>query len=118
MHADESAAVSFAATVDAFREPDGRTRAAREVSCLTLDATGPSHVVRDWGGLMSVMGGNVSVYEEVCEEARAQAFAKMIRHAEALGADGIIGMRYDATEFSASVTEVLASGTAVKLAKV
>ena len=69
------------------------------------------------GGLRSVIGGNVSVYEEVCEEARAQAFAKMVSHAQALGADGIIGMRYDATEFSASVTEVLAYGTAVKFTK-
>src|SRR5262249_38754338 len=68
------------------------------------------------GALSSLVGGNVRAYEEVCEEARLQAFTRMVRHAAELGADGIVAMRYDATEFSQNVTEVLAYGTAVKLA--
>jgi len=51
----------------------------------------------------------------VCEAARQDAFRRMVRHAEDKGADAVIGMRYDATEFAEGVTEVLAYGTAVKL---
>jgi uncharacterized protein YbjQ (UPF0145 family) len=67
------------------------------------------------GSFKSLVGGNVRSYELVCEEARSQAFTRMVEHARQLGADGIIAMRYDATEFMAGVTEVLAYGTAVKL---
>jgi uncharacterized protein YbjQ (UPF0145 family) len=67
------------------------------------------------GGLKSMVGGNVSEFETVCEEARAHAFGRMAEHAREMGADGIIGMRYDATEFMQGTTEVLAYGTAVKL---
>ena len=69
------------------------------------------------GGLKSIFGGNISEYEKVCEKARDEAFNRMIAHAQQLGADGIVGMRYDATEFIQGSTEVLAYGTAVKLAK-
>ena len=68
------------------------------------------------GAFSSFFGGNVRAFEEVCEEARNQAFARMVEHAEEMGADGIVAMRYDATEFSQNITEVLAYGTAVKLA--
>jgi uncharacterized protein YbjQ (UPF0145 family) len=68
------------------------------------------------GAVASIFGGNVRAYEEVCDAARKQAFHRMVEHAEELGADGIIGMRYDATEFAQNITEVLAYGTAVKLA--
>jgi uncharacterized protein YbjQ (UPF0145 family) len=67
------------------------------------------------GGLKSIAGGNIEEFTAVCEEARVEAFNRMVHHAEAIGADAIIGMRYDATEFSQSATEVLAYGTAVKL---
>jgi uncharacterized protein YbjQ (UPF0145 family) len=67
------------------------------------------------GGLKSIVGGNVESYAQVCEEARNHAFERMVRHAEEIDADAIIAMRYDATEFMAGVTEVLAYGTAVKL---
>lgn len=67
------------------------------------------------GGLKSIFGGNISEFESVCERARADAFQRMVEHANEVGADGIIAMRYDATEFSQGVTEVLAYGTAVKL---
>ena len=69
------------------------------------------------GGLKSLMGGNISQFSKVCEAARQQAFDLMVQHAQELGADAIIGMRYDATEFAQGATEVLAYGTAVKLAR-
>ena len=67
------------------------------------------------GGLKSIVGGNIDSYAEVCDKARQDAYDLMVRQASKLGADAIIGMRYDATEFSQSATEVLAYGTAVKL---
>jgi len=67
------------------------------------------------GGLKSIRGGNIEEWSQVCEAARQEAFNRMISHAQAIGADAIIGMRYDATEFSQGATEVLAYGTAVKL---
>lgn len=69
------------------------------------------------GGLKSLFGGNISEYEKVCEEARQEAMKRMVLHAQQIGADAVIGMRYDATEFMQGSTEVLAYGTAVKLAK-
>src|SRR5437879_4997480 len=67
------------------------------------------------GAFSSILGGNIRAYEEVCEDARAQAFARMVEHAEERHADAVVAMRYDATEFASGVTEVLAYGTAVKL---
>lgn len=67
------------------------------------------------GGLASIFGGNIRAYEEVCEQARSEAFARMVTHAQEKGADAILAMRYDATEFAPGITEVLAYGTAVKL---
>ena len=69
------------------------------------------------GGLKSIVGGNIEAYAEVCEAARQDAFRRMVRHADDKGADAIIGMRYDATEFAEGVTEVLAYGTAVTLTR-
>jgi uncharacterized protein YbjQ (UPF0145 family) len=67
------------------------------------------------GGVARIFGGNIRAYEEVCERARSEAYARMVEHAQDKDADGVIAMRYDATEFGQSVTEVLAYGTAVKL---
>jgi uncharacterized protein YbjQ (UPF0145 family) len=67
------------------------------------------------GGLKSLGGGNIEEFAHVCENARVEAFNRMVTHANSIGADAIIGMRYDATEFSQGSTEVLAYGTAVKL---
>ena len=61
------------------------------------------------------VGGNIESYAQVCDAARQQAFERMVQHAEDLGADAVIGMRYDATEFTQGATEVLAYGTAVQL---
>jgi uncharacterized protein YbjQ (UPF0145 family) len=60
-----------------------------------------------------IAGGNISLYTELCEKARIEAFEIMVSHAVALGATGIIGVRYDATEIAAGVSEVLCYGTAV-----
>lgn len=67
------------------------------------------------GGLKALGGGNIEEWTRVCEAARQEAFARMIAHAQEIGADAIIAMRYDATEFTQGSTEVLAYGTAVKL---
>ena len=69
------------------------------------------------GGLRSLGGGNIPEYVAVCEEARQHAYELMVQHANETGADAIIAVRYDATEFSQGSTEVLAYGTAVKLQK-
>ncbi len=69
------------------------------------------------GAFKSLAGGNIEEYVEVCEAARRDAFRAMMDQAEAIGAHAVVGMRYDATEFSQGVTEVLAYGTAVRLAR-
>jgi uncharacterized protein YbjQ (UPF0145 family) len=66
-------------------------------------------------GLQMIFGGNISIYTELCEQARQDAFRIMVDHARALHANAIIGMRYDATEIAQGVTEVLAYGTAVRV---
>lgn len=70
------------------------------------------------GALENVFGGNIKAYDSVCEEARKEAAERMVRHAQDLAADAVLGMRYDATEFSPGITEVLAYGTAVRLVKI
>jgi uncharacterized protein YbjQ (UPF0145 family) len=65
------------------------------------------------GNLQSVFGGKLSVYVELAETARQEAFDHMVQHAEQGGANAIIGMRYDANEIMDGITEVLAYGTAV-----
>ena len=65
------------------------------------------------GGLQSLFGGNITIYTQLCEQARGQTYDEMCQHARALGANAIIGMRYDATEIMAGLTEVLCYGTAV-----
>ena len=67
------------------------------------------------GGLRSVFGGNIIEYTRVCEAARQEAFDLMVAHGIERGAHAIVGMRYDATEFTNGATEVLAYGTAVTL---
>ena len=67
------------------------------------------------GGLQQIMGGNIESYAEVCEDAREEAYKRMVQHAVDKGADAVISMRDDATEFAQGVTEVLAYGTAVTL---
>ena len=63
--------------------------------------------------LQSLFGGNITLLTSLCETARSEAFDLMIQHAREMGANAVIGTRYDATEVMAGVTEVLAYGTAV-----
>jgi uncharacterized protein YbjQ (UPF0145 family) len=70
------------------------------------------------GGFQTIFGGNITVYTELCEHARSEAFALMVQHAQQIGANAIIGMRYDANEVMDGVTEVLAYGTAVFVEKI
>jgi uncharacterized protein YbjQ (UPF0145 family) len=65
------------------------------------------------GSLQTVFGGNITLFSELCERTRAEAFELMVGHAEELGANAIVGIRYDATELMQGVTEVLCYGTAV-----
>jgi uncharacterized protein YbjQ (UPF0145 family) len=66
-----------------------------------------------FGGLQSLFGGNITIYTELCEQARDETYRDMVRHARALGANAIVAVRYDATELMAGLTEVLCYGTAV-----
>ncbi len=70
------------------------------------------------GGLQTIFGGNITIYTELCEHARQEAFDLMMQHADQMGANAIIGVRYDANEVMDGVTEVLAYGTAVVVEKV
>jgi uncharacterized protein YbjQ (UPF0145 family) len=65
--------------------------------------------------LQTLAGGNITLYTELCEKAREDAFRLMLEHAAAMGANALVGVRYDANEVAAGVTEVLAYGTAVKV---
>ena len=67
--------------------------------------------------LETVFGGNITMFAELCEKTRLDSFNKMIRHAEELGANAVIGVRYDATEIMQGVSEVLCYGTAVVVEK-
>jgi len=69
-------------------------------------------------GIQTLFGGNISLLQELCEKARQEAFLLMMSHASELGANAVIGMRYDANEVMSGVTEVLAYGTAVVVEKV
>ncbi len=71
-------------------------------------------VVGSFGaGVPQIFGGNISIYTELCEQARQEAFELMMQHAQQIGANAVLGMRYDANEISDGVAEVLAYGTAV-----
>jgi uncharacterized protein YbjQ (UPF0145 family) len=68
-------------------------------------------------GLQTIVGGNITLLSELCEKTRENAFELMIQHAAQMGANAIIGVRYDATEVMQGVTEVLCYGTAVVVEK-
>lgn len=71
-------------------------------------------VVGNFGAsIQSIFGGNITIYTNLCEQARREAYEQMAAHAAALGANGIVGVRYDATELMPGITEVLCYGTAV-----
>lgn len=64
-------------------------------------------------GLQTLLGGNITILTELCEKTREDAFELMLTHASEMGANAVVGFRYDATEIMQGVTEVLAYGTAV-----
>ncbi|MFP5039939.1 YbjQ family protein [Parasediminibacterium sp. JCM 36343] len=70
------------------------------------------------GGFMTLFGGKSSIYTELCENAREEAYQLMIQHGKEMGCNAIINMRYDANEVMDGVTEVLAYGTAVVVEKI
>lgn len=67
--------------------------------------------------LHTLIGGNITLFTELCEKTRSEAFEMMVQHAEEIGANAVIGVRYDATEIMSGVTEVLCYGTAVVVEK-
>ena len=71
-------------------------------------------VIGNFGAsIQSIFGGNISLYTSLCERAREDAFNLMLQHAGELGANAVVGVRYDATEIAPGITEVLCYGTAV-----
>jgi uncharacterized protein YbjQ (UPF0145 family) len=70
------------------------------------------------GGIQTLFGGNITIFTELCENARQEAYELMLQHADQMGANAIIGMRYDANDVMDGVTEVLAYGTAVVMERV
>ena len=65
------------------------------------------------GSVQAFFGGNITVYTELCDHARSEAFDLMLEHAQQMGANAVIGIRYDANDVMEGITEVLAYGTAV-----
>jgi uncharacterized protein YbjQ (UPF0145 family) len=83
----------------------------RGITCRSRSAIG-----QFGAGIQQIFGGNITLYTELAEQARREAYELMIEHAVQIGANAIIGVRYDATEIVPGVTEVLAYGTAVVVA--
>jgi len=89
-------------------------RIARELGTVRGIVVRSRSVVGNIGaGLQTLFGGDITIYTELCEHARQDAFERMCAHASGLGANAVIGVRYDATDIAAGVTEVLCYGTAV-----
>lgn len=68
-------------------------------------------------GIQSIFGGNITLYTQLCERARKDSFEMLLKHAEEIGGNAIIGVRYDATEIAGGITEVICYGTAVVVKK-
>ncbi|MBK7632019.1 MAG: YbjQ family protein [Ignavibacteriales bacterium] len=68
-------------------------------------------------GIQTIFGGNISLFTELCEKSRSEAFDMMVEHAQQIGGNALVGVRYDTTELMSGVTEVLCYGTAVVLEK-
>lgn len=68
-------------------------------------------------GFQTLFGGNITLFSNLCEKTREEAFVLMLEHAEQIGANAVVGIRYDATEIMQGVTEVLVYGTAVTVEK-
>jgi uncharacterized protein YbjQ (UPF0145 family) len=89
-------------------------RAAKNFGVVRGIVVRSRSIVGNFGAaIQSVFGGNISIYRTLCERARSDAFEQMLAHAAELGANAVIGIRYDATEIGQGITEVLCYGTAV-----
>lgn len=99
--------VTTAFTLDGYRI----TRTLGLVRGITVRSR--SLVGNIGAGFQTLFGGNITIYQELCEKARLDAYEIMIQHAQQMGANAVIGVRYDANEVISGVTEVLAYGTAV-----
>ena len=107
----ESRFVTTAFTIDGYRI----TKNFGVVRGITVRSR--SIVGNVGAAFQTLFGGNISLLQELCERARHEAFALMMSHASELGANAVVGMRYDANEVMSGVTEVLAYGTAVFVEK-
>jgi len=104
--------MNHAMTTTAFDLPGWRvTRNLGVVRGITLRSRSIFGTIG--GALQTLAGGNISLFTELCEKTRAEAFEMMIAHAEQLGANAVVGVRYDATELMQGVTEMVCYGTAV-----
>lgn len=89
-------------------------RVVREFGTVRGIVVRSRSVIGNFGAsLQTLFGGDITLYTELCERARQDAFERMCQHAAQLGANAIIGVRYDATEIGQGITEVLCYGTAV-----
>jgi uncharacterized protein YbjQ (UPF0145 family) len=106
-HPIEHAMTTTAFSLDGYRTTKtlGVVRGVTVRSRSVLGTIGAS--------LQTLVGGNITLLTELCEKTRADAFELVLQHAQALGANGVVGLRYDATEVMQGVTEVLCYGTAV-----
>jgi uncharacterized protein YbjQ (UPF0145 family) len=109
MSAIEQAMTTTAFTVDGYRTAKtlGVVRGVTVRSRSVFGTIGAS--------LQTLVGGDITLFSELCEKTRAEAFALMLEHAAAVGANAVIGVRYDANEVMQGVTEVLCYGTAVQV---
>ena len=104
--------MDYAWTSTVFEMPDCRiTRNLGVVRGVTVRSAHLGSQIA--AGLRSLGGGRIDEYVSMCEQARAEAFSIMVAHAEQMGANAIVGVRYDATEIAQTMTEVLAYGPAV-----
>jgi uncharacterized protein YbjQ (UPF0145 family) len=104
-------------TTTAFELPGYRT--AKSFGVVRGLIVRSRSIIGNFGAsLQALFGGNISLYTELCERARGDAFNLMIQHAGEMGANAIIGVRYDATEIAPGITEVLCYGTAVFVERV
>jgi uncharacterized protein YbjQ (UPF0145 family) len=107
-----NAQVSYKNVTTAFELPEHRIVQNCGVVCAIVVRSN-SIAGNLMAGLQTIVGGNVSTFTSMCEQARTDAFREMLEHGAERGANAIIGMRYDANEIANGVTEVLAYGTAV-----
>jgi uncharacterized protein YbjQ (UPF0145 family) len=107
--------VAYGSCKDAFTQSFARVvRSFGIVRGITVRSR--SIVGNIGAALQTLVGGNISIYAELCEKAREDAFELLLQHAAAMGANAVVGMRYDANDIAEGVTEVLAYGTAVQVA--